>query len=238
MLMLNFNSRPHEEVDSLIQNGSSVTIVISTHDLTRRSTRYKMDFKLLVTTFQLTTSRGGRPESLASKIGKLKISTHDLTRRSTSFAGQWRRWQTNFNSRPHEEVDYWMMVKFFHTFISTHDLTRRSTYCWYTLCYTNTFQLTTSRGGRLLYSGVGFSEGNFNSRPHEEVDGLYRNDLIVGRYISTHDLTRRSTLMTITPFSNASTFQLTTSRGGRRSFALPNPSNKPFQLTTSRGGRH
>ena len=55
----------------------------------------------------------------------------------------------------------------------------------------------------------------FNSRPHEEVDGSplrrYPN-----RGISTHDLTRRSTSVSLTFFFPENVFQLTTSRGGRR----------------------
>ena len=79
-----------------------------------------------------------------------------------------------------------------------------------------TFQLTTSRGGRLLiiwYTSM--LSVYFNSRPHEEVD---HNNFCIDHYLNA--------------------FQLTTSRGGRRPaliraalFALL------FQLTTSRGGR-
>ena len=56
-------------------------------------------------------------------------------------------------------------------FISTHDLTRRSTEDFENLVRSDTFQLTTSRGGRLLLQTY----------------------LREWETISTHDLTRRST---------------------------------------------
>ena len=101
-----------------------------------------------------------------------------------------------------------------------------------------TFQLTTSRRGRRV--GVdGGDTGNtyFNSRPHEEVDiaNLYGYDgdfnfnsrpheevdiretcrFDVECYISTHDLTKRSTAG-VSATASLAGFQLTTSRRGRR----------------------
>ena len=55
-----FNSRPHEEVDDYLAAGSQ-TKRISTHDLTKRSTRF-----------------------LQCGFNCVYISTHDLTKRSTS----------------------------------------------------------------------------------------------------------------------------------------------------------
>ena len=103
------------------------------------------------TTFQLTTSQGGRHDTVANKALEEALSTHDLTRRSTrgiitpinivifqlttSQGGRqpgnitaWRIAWT-FNSRPHKEVDI--------------------------LSLTITEKLST-----------------FNSRPHKEVDFL------------------------------------------------------------------
>ena len=76
-----FNSRPHEEVDQkwLRQAHRSS---ISTHDLTKRSTRKRMFRRI-----------------------KFIISTHDLTKRSTVDAPQTVYHIRDFNSRPHEEVD-------------------------------------------------------------------------------------------------------------------------------------
>ena len=84
--------------------------VISTHDLARRSTVYgrKCGFKTdyfnsrpreevdgsffaaaaAVTSFQLTTSRGGRQAVSTDTIKKPDISTHDLARRSTAIFTQ------------------------------------------------------------------------------------------------------------------------------------------------------
>ena len=58
----------------------------------------------------------------------------------------------NFNSRPHEEVDLAAAIPDMSEFdISTHDLTRRSTdKGGSTEKWQNSFQLTTSRGGRLV----------------------------------------------------------------------------------------
>ena len=123
-----------------------------------------------------------------------------------------------FNSRPHKEVDnFGGSNEKTDISISTHDLTRRSTDSELFCIIATLFQLTTSQGGRqvILLRYVLFF--HFNSRPHKEVDG-YR--LIpdcykavfqlttsqggrqisctcdyLASYISTHDLTRRSTLL-------------------------------------------
>ena len=121
------------------------------------------------------------------------ISTHDLTRKSTNSS-------LPCSSKMH---------------ISTHDLTRRSTRAWCMIyALVRVFQLTTSRGGRrmatlyaiaqtlfqLTTSRGGRQESKkaeaelkyFNSRPHEEVDTADHTPYNA-YYISTHDLTRRST---------------------------------------------
>ena len=56
---------------------------------------------------------------------------------------------------------------------------------------------------------------HFNSRPHEEVDAIHARFLLFIYFISTHDLTKRSTLAVQT-ISQILVFQLTTSRRGRR----------------------
>ncbi len=99
--------------------------------------------------------------------------------------------------------------------ISTHDLTRRSTVLKLIQFDPDTFQLTTSRGGRRMVREDGEQERcisthdltrrsthenfeyeyvrlYFNSRPHEEVDDYVEEDS-TDPSISTHDLTRRST---------------------------------------------
>ena len=55
------------------------------------------------------------------------------------------------------------------------------------------FQLTTSRRGRLLNpKALQMSVACFNSRPHEEVDCVILLKIQL-YYVSTHDLTKRST---------------------------------------------
>ncbi len=83
-------------------------------------------------------------------------------------------------------------------------------------CRANTlFQLTTSRRGRLLQSHFFLPSFHFNSRPHEEVDFMSENAPRAVS-ISTHDLTKRSTLIK-TYSDSQQIFQLTTSRRGRLS---------------------
>ena len=77
------------------------------------------------------------------------------------------------------------------------------------------FQLTTSRRGRLRSWRTLLQSVYFNSRPHEEVDSTKQIKLIKIS-ISTHDLTRRSTLKHFLKLSYFGVFQLTTSRGGRQ----------------------
>ena len=119
--------------------------------------------------FQLTTSRRGRRPKFLNRW-KMVISTHDLTKRSTCFCVQGLEDWIYFNSRPHEEVDdkHSTPVIFFN--ISTHDLTKRSTNSSPRFVWAKTFQLTTSRRGRL----------------HRIFDICLTD-------ISTHDLTKRST---------------------------------------------
>ena len=58
------------------------------------------------------------------------------------------------------------------------------------------FQLTTSRGGRPIRQLQQPEAQHFNSRPHEEVDNMkvLRTNI---ESISTHDLTRRSTVLQV-----------------------------------------
>ncbi len=132
--------------------------------------------------FQLTTSRRGR------QPGRSNQHTDSC----------------NFNSRPHEEVDYPMRLSISHNDISTHDLTKRSTLERKQHLQDLTFQLTTSRRGR-------------------HVD---ESSWMTGTDISTHDLTKRSTTI-IPDHEVVSIFQLTTSRRGRRttSTTRTDPSN-------------
>ena len=146
-------------------------MIISTHDLTRRSTGKKgVDY-------DANGYFNSRPHKevdlLTQAIATLtdKISTHDLTRRSTLLyhhidliylfqltTSQGGRLSYNVNP-PYKKI-----------FQLTTSQGGRHAYHWiYYSC--KTFQLTTSQGGRRLFSSA------LNSRIE----------------ISTHDLTRRST---------------------------------------------
>ena len=143
---------------------------LSTHDLTRRSTR---KFRLCLLNFCL--------------------STHDLTRRSTWMESPFLYMSSSFNSRPHTEVDSFrtriLCEQFLFQLTTSHGgrlysflLRRRNTpfnsrhhtevdllTCASFRLY-SVFQLTTSHGGR-LDSQICFSiVSPFNSRPHTEVD--------------------------------------------------------------------
>ena len=168
---------------------------ISTHDLTKRSTA-----------------------DATVGVGRELISTHDLTKRSTPLSGFRSRSCGYFNSRPHEEVDCWLLG---------------------TCPPRQEFQLTTSRRGRphAVKDGTAYLI-HFNSRPHEEVDDMFCAGGVCN-HISTHDLTKRSTApqtgrRSIRTYFNSrpheevddlvlwlnaqpTIFQLTTSRRGRRS---------------------
>ncbi len=132
---------------------------------------------------------------------------------------------TIFNSRPHAEVDFTSSHAFFMiSDFSTHDLTQRSTFPTpYPISRPTVFQLTTSRRGRLLSCSIPQSRNLFNSRPHAEVD---RSGCVIqqcrcnfqlttsrrGRRpfiiilknapLSTHDLTQRSTLCSVSMIKN------------------------------------
>ena len=145
----------------------------------------------------------------------ISISTHDLTRRSTLHHTTGSHQHLYFNSRPHEEVDRYCRKALLH---NQHFNSRPREEVDISYCPRRAglllFQLTTSQGGRLIRSVNTANCLYFNSRPHEEVDAQGTGN---GRHIliSTHNLTRRSTDNYCVTLC-AGTFQLTTSRGGRR----------------------
>ena len=105
---------------------------LSIHDLTRRSTSLKTEPCNLQIFFQFTTSQGGRPS--------FQIATGQPTifQFTTSQGG---RHVTLFNSS-------------IYTTLSIHDLTRRSTIQRHgETPLPDTFQFTTSQGGRRKTSG-------------------------------------------------------------------------------------
>ena len=101
---------------------------------------------------------------------------------------------------------------------------------------TFSFQLTTSQGGRLFHRAQQMAAGTFNSRPHKEVDNTLSIFLDCFTKLSTHDLTRRSTVYFYSVDPDL-VFQLTTSQGGRHDPDKNRWGTTIFQLTTSQGGR-
>ena len=165
-----FNSRPHEEVDQEVSY-PGMHHIISTHDLTKRSTCAVLQAKSRedISTHDLTKRS---TKTGMKKFRNMSISTHDLTKRSTVRLCLYTLRQRYFNSRPHEEVDVDLSHWGGGAKISTHDLTKRST---------------------LIQPPPFRPYRHFNSRPHEEVDYRTHCILTVRYTISTHDLTKRST---------------------------------------------
>ena len=119
-----FNSRPHKEVDwkPVACAGRCLSFNSRPHkEVDKSCFRILRDF----TTFQLTTSQGGRPLPVTALFS-----------------------QTTFNSRPHKEVYFTCSATAAFKIHSTHDLTRRSTTFPGYSSAMSFFQLTTSQGGR------------------------------------------------------------------------------------------
>ena len=102
-----FNSRPHKEVD-LFCGLQSRQQCLSIHDLTRRSTTI-VCIHCVSPFFQFTTSQGGRPFNRRISGSHIKLSIHDLTRRSTYHVRRILNIHRPFNSRPHKEVDLYVL---------------------------------------------------------------------------------------------------------------------------------
>ena len=87
----------------------AVKQIVSTHDLTKRSTKTAC-WNIYATAFQLTTSRRGRRSAIYGICGvgsSFQLTTSRRGRRNHAFSGTLR---TRFNSRPHEEVDPYIHV--------------------------------------------------------------------------------------------------------------------------------
>ena len=163
--------------------------------------------------FQLTTSRRGR---------RITISSADICKMfqlTTSRRGR---------HQPLLRLVY--MVEFQ---LTTSRRGRRRTAVL--LPWTFPFQLTTSRRGRRAGGVPRLHTLCFNSRPHEEVD-VHASAAPASAHVSTHDLTKRSTMVFYVLHWSVA-FQLTTSRRGRHRAIMPYFSVFMFQLTTSRRGR-
>ena len=197
LLFFSFNSRPHEEVDKIL-----LKIV---QPCLRFNSRPHEEVDLFNDDFSFSIFRfNSRPHE--------EVDALCITLAECAYC---------FNSRPHEEVDAEGLERRRSAYVSTHDLTKRSTRVWGVHRPIGAFQLTTSRRGRQgkRASSVRIRK-SFNSRPHEEVDGINQGFRAIGG-VSTHDLTKRSTTYRKLYNSPMFVFQLTTSRRGRpRNYTL------------------
>ena len=121
--------------------------------------------------FQFTTSRGGRLTGFYLLNKNWCLSIHDLTRRSTFYLGGFMYEIYPFNSRPHEEVDSSTTHQRRLIHLSIHDLTRRSTNRRNDEVRTSVLSIhdLTRRSTMILSLSLSL-RFSFNSLPHEEVD--------------------------------------------------------------------
>ena len=237
-----------------------MNVVLSIHDLTRRSTgvslyniqnqhifqfttsqggRQRSIWKFYrMVIFQFTTSQGGRQYGGFRPVLKLDLSIHDLTRRSTIPFGVYIYSYATFNSRPHKEVD--RSSDSLHCGSSSfnsrpHKEVDANAPAWVDL--SGTFQFTTSQGGRpsVMRRRMILENFQFTTSQGGRLSDI-RDHL---RYysLSIHDLTRRSTQQCILNRIHHVNFQFTTSQGGRRNLKSTALHRRTFQFTTSQGGR-
>ena len=152
---------------------SEVKQGVSTHDLTKRSTRSSKSTIWGPRMFQLTTSRRGRLCRSRSYWRYRRVSTHDLTKRSTSKAD----------------------LQVANDGVSTHDLTKRSTTSIAGISQSTVFQLTTSRRGRHIYLNTLKEEAAFQLTTSRRGRRCQELRTLRNHGVSTHDLTKRSTLI-------------------------------------------
>ena len=86
---------------------------------------------------------------------------------------------------------------------------------------------------RTVYPGLYYTISTHDLTRRSTVQGTL---FCLAAIISTHDLTRRSTI-TLAASDIAVLFQLTTSQGGRQRLRFNHIYSRQFQLTTSQGGR-
>ena len=128
---------------------------------------------------------------------------------------------TNFNSRPHKEVDMGEDIVAPDDIISIHDLTRRSTISdrtgvsrfWKISIHDLTRRSTNAVELQRIILGY------FNSRPHKEVDSLPRLLLLLLQHFNSRPHKEVDTLPSLTVF-RFQKFQFTTSQGGRRYYVV------------------
>ena len=99
------------------------------------------------------------------------------------------------------------------------------------------FQLTTSHGGRLHKRRTAVLVWNLSTHDLTRRSTIFLPNLYSPLILSTHDLTRRSTEILPNDTVEMNVFQLTTSHGGRLHIVFTTSPKFSFQLTTSHGGR-
>ena len=122
----------------------------------------------------------------------------------------------SFNSRPHKEVDY-LSIAFLTDMFPFNSRPHKEVdlFAESLLFNSEIFQFTTSQGGRHYIA--------YNNKPYEDlsIHDLTRRSTIYIVFcsriwtLSIHDLTRRSTILYRVDRRRRSTFQFTTSQGGR-----------------------
>ena len=143
-------------------------------------------------------TRRSTPGSPQTRTAPIKLSIHDLTRRSTvQSTCRKNRWR-----------------------LSIHDLTRRSTITGMVKQSFEFFQFTTSQGGRQRRDKHDKRYDGFQFTTSQGGRQNLLNSIEDNKYLSIHDLTRRSTYFRKRS-PDSWIFQFTTSQGGRRSGTPP-----------------
>ena len=187
-----FNSRPHEEVDTIaaVSLGVDASFNSRPHEEVDRKEKWQQ--------VQLECFNSRPHEEVDRKrLWKHRsgtVSTHDLTKRSTDVVLLFDSGyivSTHDLTKRSTTATRGVLTRIA---VSTHDLTKRSTSQDFTSIWKmQEFQLTTSRRGRRCNLLFLFPCRSFNSRPHEEVDRALQGHRGRLEGVSTHDLTKRST---------------------------------------------
>ena len=170
-----FNSRPHAEVDKL-----RIMVMKSCCSFNSRPhaevDQYGTLWRCVKGSFQLTTSRRGRPFHPRGA----PQHTH------------------SFNSRPHAEVDRPHKNRLTHGILSTHDLTQRSTLTWITNDdLSESFNSRPHAEVDKHQKTIMLKEETLSTHDLTQRSTFYRGGRSGCKYLSTHDLTQRSTFLRI-----------------------------------------
>ncbi len=187
-----FNSRAHVERD-IAKKERCPSALISTHALTWSATFRAAECDTMLISFQLTRSRGARhycyvdyPTAIKNFNSRAHVERDIMANLSWFYTG-------NFNSRAHVERDWQCISGQQRYIISTHALTWSATNARSISPNGEPFQLTRSRGARLV-RGEEFSMYNFISTHALTWSAtITGGDAIMHEKISTHALTWSAT---------------------------------------------